>query len=82
MTQPWGGELADLLGYVAMVFTWLGIWLLARRDTRGWPVAMVGDVVWLAACMDSGHVSFVINDLVIAALHVKGWLYWRKSYAQ
>lgn len=77
--QPWGGELANLFGFGGMAFGGLGLWLLGRHDRRGWAVGLVGDAFWLAATLDSGHLSFLLNDLVYTAIRIRGWYKWRNQ---
>jgi hypothetical protein len=69
--QPFGGELASLLGFIAMPLSWLSLHLIARNRVAGWWWGLVGDVVWLGACLDSGALSFVINDLVFMSIRVQ-----------
>ena len=75
--QPWGGEMATPLGFVAMGFSWVALFLIGRHDKRGWPVGLVGDVFWTAACLDSGILSFIINDITFVVLRIYGWWSWR-----
>jgi len=75
--QPWGGELASELGFVAMVLSWLSLWRLAQNDIRGWWAAMVADGFWMAACLDSGVLSFFVNDVICTVLHLYALRKWR-----
>lgn len=79
MWQPWGGELASELGFIAMVFGWTSMVLMARQNVRAWPVGLVGDLFWTLACLDSGYLSFILNDTAYVALRLYGWWSWRQA---
>ena len=55
------------------------MFLLTRRDIRSWPVGLVGDFFWTLACLDSGILSFLLNDIAFVCLRVYGWRQWSKQ---
>ncbi len=70
--------MANELGFAAMLFSWLGVWLIGSRNAEGWWVALIGDVLWFLACWQTGIVSFIINDCVFIFLRLRGWWQWRQ----
>ena len=72
-------EITDLLGHVAYLFIFSGMWLLGKKNIWGWPLKAVGDVIWLVLGIQLGMSSIWMWEIGFLSAAAYGVYCWRKS---
>jgi hypothetical protein len=64
------------IDWVAMVFTFIAIYLLGNQSRTGFATMMCGNTCWLIVGMLSGSIAMVIANAVFFAMNARGWIKW------
>ena len=62
--------------WVAMLFTFVAIYLLGNKSRAGFPTMMCGNACWVAIGLLSGSIAMVIANVVFFLMNVRGWVKW------
>lgn len=74
--SPFVGESIGMAGFVTNV---AGNMLLTRKNTHGWWVRIVSNLLWTIYAGAEGSISVNVNHGVFFALNIYGWWKWRKE---
>lgn len=69
-------ELYYGLDWIALSFGVLGTWLLTNRNRLGFCASGLGCIAGFAASMMSGQFGFVLYNLILVAMMVRGFVQW------
>lgn len=66
------------IDWVAMVFTFIGIYLLGNRSKFGFATMMAGNSCWIAVGFLTSSLAMVIANAVFILMNARGWHQWKK----
>lgn len=75
-------DLNDLLGHLAYLFIFAGMFLLSKKVIWGWVVKAVGDAMWLWIGIQIGMSSIWLWEIAFLGTTAYGFYEWRKDKAQ
>ncbi len=64
------------IDWLAMVFTFVAIYLLGNKSRLGFVVMMCGNFCWVIIGGLSASLAMVIANLVFFAMNARGWHNW------
>jgi len=67
----------DLLGHIGYVVLLVGLVLIGQRKTIGWPIKMVGELIWVGIGFVMGMTSIWLWGLSFTALSLVTWRKWK-----
>lgn len=67
----------QLVPWMTSAVTLLGMWLLARKDWRGWVVGLVNQVLWVATAVLFKTWGFLPLTCALIVVYTRGLLAWR-----
>ncbi len=62
--------------WLAMLFTFIAIYLLGNKSRWGFLVMMCGNACWVVIGGLSASIAMVIANLVFFAMNARGWFNW------
>jgi hypothetical protein len=62
--------------WLAMVFTFVAIFLLGNKSRRGFVLMMTGNACWIVIGALSGSIAMVIANLVFLVMNARAWTKW------
>jgi hypothetical protein len=60
-------------------FGLLGMYVVGRKKTWGWVLAMVTQALWATYAVGTGQFGFLIGTASYFGLYLRNWLKWRKE---
>jgi len=70
------------IDWLATVCGLTGVYLLGSRNRHGFLLLMVASLSWLTVGVMIQSLALIIGSVVFFAMHVRGWINWRKSIEQ
>lgn len=70
---------AELIAAIAMCFAILSKWKIGNLDKSGWVFNLAAIALWLAFAVYIGCYSCFLNNIIFAALAVRGWYLWTNA---
>lgn len=68
-----------MISVATSVVTLLGMWLVARKDWRGWLIGLVNQLLWLWLIIDTKAWGLLILTVSLSAIYTKALLSWRRE---
>ena len=69
------------IDWLAMLFTFVAIYLLGNKSRSGFVTMMCGNSCWVAVGVLTNSVAMVIANVVFFAMNLRGWLRWSAENA-
>lgn len=66
-----------MIGWVAFLFTLIGMWRLGSKDYRGFFWAALGSVLWIVHAW--GDAPIVAVNVTLCSAHVVGLYRWTRN---
>lgn len=67
------------IDWIAMVFTFVAIYLLGNQSKAGFVTMMCGNSCWMIVGMMTSSIAMVIANAVFFAMNVRGWINWTSA---
>lgn len=68
-----------MLSVVVSVLTLLTMWLVARKDWRGWAVGLANQALWLALIVTTRSWGLLLLTGTLTVLYARTLLTWRRD---
>jgi hypothetical protein len=68
-----------VISIATSLVTLLGMWLVARKDWRGWLVGLVNQLLWLWLIIDTGAWGLLILTVALSCIYTKALIDWRRE---
>jgi hypothetical protein len=69
------------LDWITMLLGLTGTYLISNQDKRGFVFSALACICSLAVAVISGQIGFVVYNLVVIALMLKGFMSWNRKAA-
>lgn len=56
-----------------------GLWLVTRKDQRGFLVGVAVQALWIAYAVVTHQWGFIVSALAYGVLNARGWAKWQKD---
>ena len=70
-------EPIDVIGYLAMVLLWTGLYLVTQKKRLGWISGILGCVLFMGYAVILGLVPIFITNMVFCSINIRGYFKWR-----
>ena len=70
-------EPVEILGYVAMVLIWTGLYLLTIKRRIGWLSGLAGCLLWIVYGLALALWPILITNVVFCIINTRGYLKWK-----
>lgn len=70
-----------MLSVATSCVTLLGMWLLSRKDWRGWLVGLCNQALWLWLIIDTHAWGLLILTASLSVIYTKAIITWRRDAA-
>lgn len=70
------------IDWVAMVFTFVAIYLLGNQSKAGFVTMMCGNSCWVVVGFMTSSLAMVIANAVFFAMNARGWINWTSEGKQ
>ncbi len=67
--------------WVAMLFTFIAIYLLGNKSRFGFVTMMCGNACWVVIGVLTSSIAMVIANLVFFVMNARGWFKWADDQA-
>ena len=67
------------MDWIAMVLTFIAIYLLGNRSKFGFITMMAGNTCWVAVGFLTSSIAMVLANCVFLAMNARGWAQWQKD---
>lgn len=69
------------LDWIAMVFAFLGVWMLGNQKRNGFIIFSISNIIWVAFgfVMDEGGIGVIAGNLIFLIINARGWLRWKAT---
>lgn len=68
-----------MLSLAVSVVTLWGMWLVARKDWRGWAVGIVNQLLWVWLAIDSRAYGLLLLTAALLWLYARALVAWRRE---
>lgn len=68
-----------MISVVTSLVTLIGMWLVSRKDWRGWAVGLANQVLWLWLIIDTHAWGLLILTVSLVTLYTKALITWRRD---
>ncbi len=78
----WIGHLVswiDAFGHLAYFLLFMGTFLVGRKQTIGWVLYIVGDLIWLGIGWELRMSSIITWQAAFMILGIRNWYLWRSE---
>lgn len=65
--------------WLAMVLTFIAIYLLGNKAKMGFPVMMMGNTCWMAVGVMTSSMAMVIANMVFFAMNLRALMRWHRD---
>lgn len=69
--------MTDIIGHVGYFILIVGLILIGNRKTIGWPIKMVGEIIWVFLGFWMGMTSIWMWGLVFTVVSFFTWRKWK-----
>jgi len=67
------------IDWFATVCGLTGVYLIGSKNRYGFIVMMMASLSWMSVGFMIGSLALILGSVVFFALHVRGWLKWRRD---
>ena len=67
------------IDWLAMMFTFVAIYLLGNKSRQGFVTMMCGNACWVVIGVLTSSIAMVIANLVFFAMNTRGWFRWSRT---
>ena len=67
------------IDWLATVCGLTGVYLIGSKNRYGFLIMMLASLSWMTVGFMIGSLALIIGSAVFFALHVRGWLKWRRD---
>jgi nicotinamide riboside transporter PnuC len=71
--------MADIIGWIGMIFYTLGIIFIAQKKYLGWWLALVGNIIYLGVGFMINMTSIIGINIIATGCSIYGLYKWRKQ---
>jgi hypothetical protein len=64
------------IDWVAMLLTFVAIYLLGNKSRNGFATMMCGNTCWVVVGVLTGSVAMIAANAVFLAMNARGWFRW------
>jgi hypothetical protein len=66
-----------MISVVTSLVTLFGMWLVGRKDWRGWAIGLCNQVLWLWLIIDTRAWGLLILTVALVVIYTKALVSWR-----
>lgn len=70
------------IDWLAMVLTFLAIWLIGDKNRKGFYIMMAGNSCWVAVGFLTQSIALVVANLLFMALNVRAIVNWSRRESE
>lgn len=70
-----------MLSIATSLVTLVGMWLVGRKDWRGWVVGLVNQTLWLALIIQTRAWGLLILTVSLVVIYTRALIAWRRDDA-
>lgn len=69
------------LDSIAMVFAFLGVWMLGNQRRLGFVIFSISNIIWVAfgLVLEKNGVGVIVGNLLFLVINARGWLRWKHA---
>jgi len=67
------------IDWIAMIFTFFGIYFLGNKDRKGFVVMMSGNACWISLGVFVGSIGLILANAVFFSMNMRGLFKWSKE---
>lgn len=71
-------EETEILAWFTTIVNLVAIWFVSSRDLRGLWIGLLSNLLWALYGYFTTQWSFVLLNVIIAVINLRGIRYWRK----
>lgn len=70
------------MDWIGTAFILSGLWLISGKKRIGFPLSIIGCIMWALFGMHEGIPSITIVNIVFIFIHARGWSHWGGNAAR
>lgn len=68
-----------MISVATSLVTLVGMWLVARKDWRGWAIGLANQVLWLWLIIDTRAWGLLILLVALVVIYTRALFEWRRD---